>query len=279
MTDRSQIDPSAATNQPSSTPGPVAPSQPEQGTGIAPGAVPGPQTAQPGGAVQPVATEGTTPSPPQPDLQAELAREREARQQLQNQYRQNQQMIQQVQRYAQEQQENQQLQQQVDMMLATADNMPSGEANTYLRGQIKNLLGQTKIQSQQAIQQLQQQHQQEIRTVAAGPYADHLIQSMGLPPEAKEELMALGDPEMMYRQAPGIKQRYDRFNAQLAQYQDNQQQIARSQEVNAIRQNGLANVGGQGAGASYELEVSDDPDIRAMQVLAHLRERERQARA
>jgi hypothetical protein len=276
MSERPQVNPSSAvTAQHPSAPGSVAPPQPER-SDVPPGAVPQPQPSQPGQPVAPVAQDAPPSAPPQNDLAAQLARERAERERLQNETRQYQQAINQVQQYAQQQQQTQQLQNQVNMILATADTMSSSDGAQYLRNQITNMIAQQQIEAQRALQQRDQQFDQERRQIAAPLYADHLIESLGIPPEAKQELLALKDPDLMYQMAPQIKARYEQFNQQLAQYQQGQQQLARSHEVNELRNNGLTNIGGQGAGASYDLEVSDDPDTRAMQILAHMRDRERQ---
>lgn len=251
-------------------PGSVAPPQQEREPQVTPGAEPQRQQGQPPQQEQPqVASGEQQPSQPEIDYQAQLQREAELRREREAELRKYQDAIGQVQRYAEEQQENQQLQQRINMTLAHADNLPTSEANTYLRNQMAQLVAQERIRNQQTVQNLTQQHQEAIKQIAAPQYADHLIDSLGLPKEAKDELLALRDPDLMYQQAPVIKQRYDHW--------EQQQQFARTAQAGIMRQNGLGAVGGQGAGASYDIEVSDDPDERAMQVLAHLRARERGA--
>jgi hypothetical protein len=282
MSDRTQGTQPAATNQSSSTPGSVAPPRVEQ-DGVTPGVDQNAQNPKPGYLQVPTIAQGQ-PEQQQPqqatqpaeDLAAQLARERQERERLQNETRQYQAAINQVRQYAETQQQTQAQQQQIDMILAQADAMPSSEGAAYLRNQMRTLIQQQQLAAHQQIQQREQQFEQERKILAAPAYADYLMESMQIPAEAKQEILALQDPELMYRMAPQIKQRYEQFNNQLAQFQQGQQQLARSQEVNALRQNGLTAVGGQGAGASYDIEVSDDPDERAMQILAHMRERERQ---
>lgn len=269
----------AAATQSSSTPGSVAPPRNEQEQGQTPGAVQGQENRQPADPNPQVAQgQGEQPeTPPQPDYRAQYEQERQERlrrdQEL-NQYRQT---VSQIQQYAQDQQQNQQLQQQVQMMLAHADNLPSSEASSYLKNQVTNMLAQQRIQAQQQVQQVRQESEQQVRQIAAPQYADHLIQSLGIPAEARQELLNLRDPDLMYQQAPIIKQRYDQWEQQKSEWERQQQQLGRTQEVNALRQNGLASIGGQGAGGTVELEVSDDPDERAMQVLSYLRNRDGQS--
>lgn len=279
--DRANGNPQPAVNTGApSQPGSVAPPQPEREPQVTPGAGEQHQQGQPPQQGQPqVASDEQQPSQPEVDYQAQLQREAELRREREAELRKYQDAIGQVQKYAEEQQENQQLQQRINMTLAHADNLPTSEANTYLRNQIAQLVAQERIRNQQTVQNLTQQHEQAVKQIAAPQYADHLIQSIGLPPEAKDELLALRDPDLMYQQAPVIKQRYDHWNQQRQQWEQQQQQFARTAQAGQMRQNGLGAVGGQGAGASYEIEVSDDPDERAMQILAHLRGQERQARS
>ena len=284
MSERAQSPQSAVTNQSSSAPGSVAPPQPEQDR-VTPEVAQGPQESKPDFLKIPSIAPSEQQSASQPaqqqpqpsdDLARQLAQERARAEQLQRQAQQYQSAIDQVRQYAETQQQTQAQQQQIDMILAQADAMPSSEGTQFLRNQVKNLIAQQQVQAQQQIRTREQQFEHERKLLAAPMYADYLIESMGIPAEAKQEILALHDPDLMYRMAPQIKQRYEQFNQQLAQFQQGQQQLARSQEVNEIRNNGLATVGGQGAGASYDIEVSDDPDERAMQILAHMRERERQ---
>lgn len=277
MSDTFQVNPQSAAPQGApSTLGSVAPPQPERAQPHAPEASQPPQGGQPAAPGSDVAQDGQQPSPPPVDYSAQLEQERQARLRVEAEARQYRDAISQVQRYAEEQQANQAVQQQVQMMLATADGMSSADGSQYLQRQIANLLTQQQLTARQQMQQREQGWEQERKQIAAPLYADHLIQEMGLPAEAKAELLNLRDPDLMYQQAPAIKQRYDAWEQQRKTWEQQNQQFARSQEAGVLRQNGLGAVGGQGAGGVYEIEVSDDPDIRAMQVLAAQRKLERQ---
>lgn len=282
MSDTYQVDQSATQVQPSS-PGVVAPSPSEQGNSGVPESSPAQGTGQPAslapagvvrGESQQVEEQPEQQASSDVDFRAQYEQERQANLRNQQEMGRYREIVGQIQRAAEEQQQNNAIQQQIDMMLATADNMSPSEGAAYLRNQIKTTLSQVRNMSQQELHQERLRHEAEKRMIAAPQYADHLIQSLGIPPEAKQELLNLGDPDLMYRQAPVIKERYDQFNQQRKAWEQSQQQLARSQEVTTLRQNGLAAIGGQGAGGAYQLEVSDDPDERAMQILNHLRQRE-----
>lgn len=287
---------SSAASPTPSAPGQVAPPAAERVYGPAPEAGPVPQAYQPVAGSQGPVTQGqpqvqpqpqqslanpvpqqappqTPPaaSPSGPDYEARIRQieaDRSREQQELSGYRST---VAQIQQYAEQQQRTNQTNQQIQMMLAQAESMPQAEANTFLRNQMVNIIGQERIAGQQQIQQREQAFQQQLKTVAAPQYADHLAQTMGLSQDARNELVALGDPDLMFRMAPQIKSRYDRLNQQIQQFQGGQQQIARSQEVAAMSQAGLGSFGGQSGISSFQIEVSDDPDVRAMQVLHALR--------
>jgi crotonobetainyl-CoA:carnitine CoA-transferase CaiB-like acyl-CoA transferase len=151
--------------------------------------------------------------------------------------------------------------------------MAPGEASTYIREQMIQLQRQEQVAREQAIQREREQAQQALRLAAAPQYADHIIETLGLPKEAKGELLALGDPELMYRQSQAIKSRWDQF-AQLQQkIQQYTQQNARTTEVNAMRQNGLTNIGGQAATGFTPDNLPSDPNERAMAIYEQIQAR------
>jgi hypothetical protein len=261
--DASQLNPSAMTNTPPSDQGSVAPPQNERGYRVIPEAyepVPGSQPA-----AQPDQTAASQPEVDYKERYEQEARLREQREAENQRYRQG---IQQLEQGFQQQTAQQQEAQERAMILATAENMSAEEGNRYLNQQWAIRDQRKQQQMQQAIEQERQQFQQQAKVIAAKPYADHLAQSLGLSEDAKEELLALGDPDLMFQQAPTIKRRYDKWEQERAQWQGQNQQLARSTEVTALRQNGLAQMGGQNGGGTWQLEVSDDPDEAAMQIYA-----------
>ncbi len=269
--DPSQFNQQPAVNDQSSyAPGSVAPpQQSQQDYGQAPGAQAQQDYAQPGASQGNVAEAEQAPPPIDYQARYEQAEQERLRVQAEaNQYRQT---FQQVQQYAEQQQRTQQEQHQINQALAVAENMSSAEANTYLRNQISSIVGQTRMTEQQQRQQMEQQFTQQLRSIAAPQYVDHLIESNGLPVEAKAELLALRDPDLMHQFAPVIKQRYDQWAREKSTYAQQQTQLSRSQEVNAIRQNGLGSVGGQTIGGNgADPYAGMDADDKAMAIYNQL---------
>jgi hypothetical protein len=243
--------------------GQVAPPAQGQQPASGPGAVPQQPQSQPAQQPQQTVAPEAPASPPQID--PAILAERQRLQQLEAQNRQYQQFVDQLQRAAQENQQNQQFNQNVQMMLARAEAMPQQEANAFLRDQIQSVIAQERLRAQQEVQQVRQQADQQIRMVTAPQYADYLLKQLQLPEEAREELLALGDPDTMLRYAPQVKARHDRYQQQLAQFQNSQVQVARSQEVQAMQNAGLGAFGGQDGG-SFQVEIPDhlSADEKAM---------------
>lgn len=259
----------AASEQVSPAIGSVAPPvQSEQSYGEAPGIPPARVISSPTGPVQ-QGTAPATPAEPTVDHKALYEQERNERLRLEGETNQFRQAIGQFQQQTQEQQSQQNLKNQVTMALAAAEAMPTDKANEYLTNQVLGMVGGTRAEAQQTIQQIRQQAETEKRAIAAPLYADHLAQTLGLSDEAKKELLQISrnDPDLMYANAPILKTRYDAFGSQIAELKQGQQQIARTTEVNALRQAGMGAIGGQTGAGEYQLEVSDDPDVRAMQIL------------
>ncbi len=257
-----------ATQQPSVPVGSVAPPP------VAQAYAPVPGSGQPQQPSQPAQQQPEQPVAQQPevDYAAQLAARDAELQRVQAQNHQMQSVVNQIQQAAEANQRTQAFNAELQMMLAHADNLPADQAKGYLQGQFQQALQKEQMRAQQERQQLQQQYESEKKQIAAPLYADHLLQANGLPPEAKQELLALGDPELMFRYAPQIKARYDAWNAQISGLQNGQVQQARTQEVMAMQNAGLGAVGGQNGGMTYQLEVSDDPDERAIQLYEHMKQ-------
>jgi hypothetical protein len=266
MVDSFQVN-QPATQYPSAPVGQVAPPQAAQAHTPQPGSVQQPQQGQPAPQQQQADAQK-----PQVDYAAQLAAREAELQRVSSQNQQLQGVVTQIQQAAEANQRNQQFNAELQMMLAHADNLPADQAKGYLQSQFQRTLQAEQARAQQQIQALQQQSENEKKQIAAPLYADHLLQANGLPPEARQELLALGDPELMYRYAPQIKARYDAWNAQIAGLQNGQLQQGRTQEVMAMQNAGLTAVGGQNGGMTYQLEVSDDPDTAALQILQALRQ-------
>lgn len=257
-----------ATQYPSAPVGQVAPPPVAQAHTPVPGSGQPQQQGQPAQQQQqPVAQQ------PQVDYAAQLAQREAELQRVAAQNQQLQGVVTQIQQAAEANQRSQADQQRWTMALAHADNLPADQARGYLEREHQAILQAERIRTQQERQQLQQQYESEKKVIAAPLYADHLMQANGLPPEARAELIAFRDPEVMYQQAPLLKARYDAWNAKLATLQNGQVQQGRTQEVMALQQAGLGSVGGQNGGMTYQLEVSDDPDVAAMQIYEAMRGR------
>lgn len=266
MADSFQVN-QPATQYPSAPVGTVAPPPVAQAHTPVPGS--GPQQPQGQPAPQP---QQPVAQQPQVDYAAQLAAREAELQRVAAQNQQLQSVVGQIQQAAEANQRNQQFNAELQMMLAHADNLPADQAKGYLQTQFQRTLQAEQLRAQQQIQQMQQQAEQEKKAIAAPLYADHLVQANGLPAEAKAELLALRDPELMFNYAPVLKARYDAWNAQFAGVQNNQLQQGRTQEVMAMQNAGLTSVGGQNGGMTYQLEVSDDPDVAALQILQALRQ-------
>lgn len=229
------------------------------------------------------AQEPEAPATPQVSAPAgetpEQARLREENQRLQQQVQQSNQFMTQLQTYAQQQQMSQDFQSRINTIIAAAEGMAPSDANVYLKRQVEDLVKSREMQAQQSFQAREQQFEQERKLLAAPQYAEYLVNHYQMPAEAKERLLAFRDPDIMLAQAPFIKADFDRI-AQLQQSaQQTNVQTARAQEIQAMSQAGFGHFGGQNLGnGDYQIEVSDDPDERAMQVLAHLRMRDQAAR-
>lgn len=263
-----------AVQQPSTPQGQVAPPSPMQGSVGAPGAFSQQPVGQP--APQPQQNQAPqAPVTPQPVADPRLG-------QLQNEVGQYRNILGELQRAASQNHQEQQLQNQLAMIQATYDSLPADQAGTYLKNQLMGMIGGVRMQSQQELQAERQRMEQVVRQAASGTqptYLDYLTDTFQLSPDARKELAQLGDPDVMYRMAPIIKAHHEREAQYQAQTQQGQVQLGRSQEVAALAQAGLTAFGGQSGTGDIQLEVSDDPDERAIQIYDFLKRREQQARS
>jgi hypothetical protein len=262
MTDNAQFSsPAAAQN--SINQGQVAPTPVVQSPSVTPGAFPQVQGGQPAPGQQQVATPPSGPSAE--ELQRQLEQERQLRLQRDQQVQQFQQGFTQLQAAASAQERERKLQERMNVMLAAASNMTPDESNRYIAQQTQALIAERDREAQYALEQERQQSQQMIRQAAIPEYVNHLVSSVGLSERGREKLLALGDPEQMYKMAQIYKADEDYMQQQIAQLQGGQVQNLRSQEVLAMQNAGLGAVGGQNTG-TFQVEIPDDmdPDERAM---------------
>lgn len=259
---------SPATVQNSVTQGSVAPPPVTQAYDQVPGSGQPQQVSQPGTQQeQPVAPVQNT-GPSVEDIQRQLEAERNQRLQRDQELAQMRGVVGQIQTAAEEQQRQQQFNQRMNTVLAAAENMPTAEANRYISQQTQLILNEQQNAIRQQSRQQIQQAQQAAQQAALPQYAEHLASSLGLSESGKRKLNALGDPELMYKMAPIFKADEDDMNSKLAQFQQNQVQQGRAQEVAAMQNAGLGAIGGQNTG-SFQVEIPDDldPDEKALRIL------------
>lgn len=260
-----QPDPSgsAAPPAPSADTGDQAQPGIPQGVAGAPGAGDAGQQPAHDATAQPQTPE--PPSPPQIDP-SEVARMRQQLQTYEGTFNK-------IQSWAQ-QQEAQQLQQQIQhrydervaQARATAENMSPREAIDYLANQMKSINGEWMQNIRAFEQQAQQRLEQERRVLGTPLWVKELVRQADLPPDAEEDLLALGDPALIERNLPRIKKRYD-DNRALQQRLD---QMSRSMQANQMVQQGAGLVGGTTAPTTPEIPADADPDTKAMLIYQQL---------
>lgn len=255
--------PSATATAPAGeTPG--APGQPTPGAATVPAA---------GVGTFPTGQQPTEPTPQESDADRAI---REAREQLQRLAAERDQLrgtLGQVQQWAetraqeaQRQQAESQYQQERDAIFTAAQNMGTDDAFRYIQQNVAALDQRRQRQIEELAQQSQQRVEQVARQFATPLWAQELARQHGLPQDAVQELLGYGDPEVMQRQAPVVAARYKK----LSTLEEQLNQLARSQQAGQYVRQGAGMAGGQQA-ANLPLPESDDPDVRAMQILNQLR--------
>ena len=136
--------------------------------------------------------------------------------------------------------------------------MPAQDAWRYIQEENRKL-------REELVRDAEQREQQIKRQLAAPMYIDYLVQQHGLPAEAKQELMAIGDPDIAARYAPQLKARYDQFG----QLQQQIHQLSRTQQAERLQQSGVGMVGGT-TPPGGNVQLPDDPDDRALAILHQL---------
>ncbi len=162
-----------------------------------------------------------------------------------------------------ERQRQQQRQARIDEALARADTMRSEDAKRYLKAEMQSIEAEYHQSLQQERQQWQMREQQIARTLGAPLYIEKLVKDHGLPAEAKERLMAYGDPELAERVGvPMLRDYYE----QKKQWEEQLKQAARSQEAQNRAQSGLSRLGGNNPPSTPSFEVPDNlsPEQRAL---------------
>lgn len=203
-----------------------------------------------------------------PDFAAQIAQERALRQQAEAQAAQGQHMMQQIQQYAQQKKVDETFDRDMQAAVARTATMPSDEAERYILGESKRLLNAQRAAAAYERTQMEYVQQQRVMDLVKPQYVDYLIKATGLPDSYRPVLESYGTTEAMHQAAPALQQQYNALQAQFTELKQGQQQLARAQEVGQIRSQGFGQAGGQLGANEYQFEVSDDPDEKAMQILA-----------
>lgn len=199
-------------------------------------------------------------------LEADLDAQRTEAERLRGTMQQVQHWAEQTSAQQQEQQFQAGLHQHEQEIYRRAENMAPAEAYSYIQQENAKIRQALMDRTNQVQQYAQQQIQQVQRTAATPLYIDHIAKTNGLSEEAKQELIAYGDPDIAARQAPIVKQRYD----QIANLQDQLNQLSRSRQAGQLQASGVGMVGGTGV-QNVPTDLSADPDIKAMQIYAQLK--------
>lgn len=209
----------------------------------------------------------TPPTPPVDPAEVEM---------LRRQNREFQQKFQQIQSFAEQQEAllvQQQIQQRYDQRVAaaraTAENMSPKEAIDYLERQMRDINAEWMQNTQRLVTAMEQRMEQERRILGTPLWVQKLVRDANLPPDAEQELLALGDPAVIERFVPFVKKRYEQ-NQQLQQRLD---QMARSMQAGQMMQAGAGVVGGTiaPAGALDDPDKYDDPDDKAMAIYRNIK--------
>lgn len=258
--------PAATNTVPSEQQSVVAPTPPSQAYDSVPGSAPVQDPYQPVVSDTPIESPQAAPAAPAVDYEARLREAEAERARLRQQNEQYSTVFQQIKQHSEREQQEKERNERIQAIVSTAESMAPGEASTYMRNQMLNLQRQEQVAREQAVHQERARAEQAIKMAALPQYADHIIQSMGLPAEAKQELLSYGDPDLMYRQSGALKARYDQLAQLRQQIAQSSQQTARTNEVNAMRQNGLTSIGGQAASGFNPNDLPADPDDRALAI-------------
>jgi hypothetical protein len=211
------------------------------------------------------------------DYEAMIRQERQAREaaeaergRLQQTLGQVEQGFQRIQQQNQQQADRQAFEQRRQSILQRADTMRADEANRFIASEMDSLYDEFQNKTSQLQQSMEQRQMQVLRQVATPLYIDDLIKRNNLPPEAREDLMRFGDPDVAANAVPFIKRQYD----ERKQLEERLEQLARSQQATQTAQSGVGRLGGyNGApGAATDIPEGLSADERALWVYRNLRQ-------
>ena len=274
--DHTQPQGSAAPSGTSGDPGVQAhPGQPHVPTDApAPDQAPSAPPVAPGGSDAPALEDSTQ----QPGTQGHPADaiDPERYRHLEQQNQQYQRTLQQIGSWASQQEaarQRQQIQdryhQRIAQAKSTALNMSPQEAIDYMARQQEDITREFFGLMSQAEQAMEQRVQQERQILGTPLWVKALVQQANLPELAEQELLALGDPRLIERQLPIVRQRYE----QNRQLQERLDQMARQMQANQLVQNGAGIAGGTIAPQSAAIPADADPDTKAMLIYRDIKAR------
>lgn len=154
----------------------------------------------------------------------------------------------------QEQQRQAQYQQRVRDMTSRANTMQQDDAERYIHSETQNIIGEFQNAIVQERQQAAMREQQIARTLGAPLYIEKLVKDNGLPAEARDDLMAYGDPDLAER--VGVPQ-LKRYYQQKKDWEERLTQASRSQQAQQRAQSGLNHLGGNNPPATPAFEVPE----------------------
>lgn len=152
-------------------------------------------------------------------------------------------------------------------MIAQADNMAPQERQAWLDSQLSALDRERDQYWQSQIQQERQQAQQLARRIGAPLFVDQHMRQYGLPEEARATLLAYAsrDPDFVPVAAQDLARQYQ----QQRQYEQQLQQLSRSNQAQQLVDQGAGAVGGQSP-ASMPSSSTGDSDLDAMNIYREL---------
>lgn len=154
----------------------------------------------------------------------------------------------------QQQQRQAQYQQRLREMTTRANTMQQEDAERYIQNETQNIINEFQNALAMERQQAAVREQQIARTLGAPLYIEKLVKDNKLPAEAREKLLAYGDPDLAERVGvPMLKDYYQ----QKAEWEERLTQASRSNQAQQRANSGLNRLGGNNPPATPAFEVPD----------------------
>lgn len=166
-------------------------------------------------------------------------------------------------RYGQQRQQEDTFKRRRADLISQAEGMAPQERQTWLDTQLATLDAERDQYWQGQVQQERQQAQQLARRIGTPLFVDQMMRQHGLPEEARQTLMAYAarDPDFVPVAAQDLKRQYD---AQQ-RYEQQLQQLSRSNQAQQMVDQGAGVVGGQSPAAMpYQSTGDADQDALAI---------------